>query len=222
MPYKIVKVKGGWKVGKERGELMANGRKYASDKPLTLENAKKQLAAIGISRSKRMSSPLPISKNKIVITVLHGECFGDQDRSCDRKSRENGKKVFSLFSGKNTKDESTKSYIMKKSKNTVYLDTKIHRETCDHARNECFKKSHFFKKLDSLVSKETIIINVHSSGTNRNILVHPELREDLALQMREFLVETLNLDVEMEPYPEKSHVLHERYPNNLVFSIYFS
>ena len=72
MPYKIVKVKGGWKVGKESGELMANGRKYASDKPLSLKGAAKQLAAIGISRSKRMRSPLPVGKNKIVITVLHG------------------------------------------------------------------------------------------------------------------------------------------------------
>ena len=222
MPYKIVKVKGGWKVGKENGEVMDNGRKYASDKPLTLKNAKKQLAAIGISRSRRMGSPLPLSKNKIVVTVLHGECFGDQDRACDRKSRNNGKRVFSIFSGETVNDESTKYYIMKKSGDTIYLDTRIHRGVCDHTTSDCSKKSNCFKKLDSLVSGKTVIINIHSSGTNRDFLVYPESRGDLSLQMREFLVENLDLDLEMEPYPEKSHVLHERYPDNLVFSIYFS
>ena len=115
MPYKIYKVKGGWKVGKEGGEIMANGRKYASDKPLSLKQAKKQLAAIGISRSRRMGSPLPVGKNKIVITVLHGECFGDQDRLCDRKSRENGKRVFKLFSSGDERSLNTDSSIMKKS-----------------------------------------------------------------------------------------------------------
>ena len=49
MPYELKKVKGGWKVQKKGGEKMRNGRRYASDKPLTLENAKKQLAALYIA-----------------------------------------------------------------------------------------------------------------------------------------------------------------------------
>lgn len=222
MPYKIFKVRGGWKVGKEGGEVMANGRKYASDKPLSLKGAKKQLAAIGISRSKRMSSPLPIGKNKIVITVLHGECFGDEDGICDRRSRENGKRVFKLFSSGQVREMNTPSYIMRKSGNVVYLDTRMHKGQCDHRVEDCKKKSQFFEKLDSLVSKETVIINVHSSPDGKDFMVYPESKEDLSLQMREFLVEILGLEVELEPYEEKTHLLHERYPNNLVFSVYFS
>ena len=222
MPYKIFKVKGGWKVGKESGEKMANGRKFASDKPLSLKEAKKQMAAIGISRSRRMGSPLPVGQNKIVITVLHGECFGDQDRMCDRKSRKNGKRVFELFSSGQEKDSSTRSYIMKKSGDVIYLDTRMHRGECDHRIEDCKKKSQFFQKLDSIVTKETVIVNVHSSPNDKDFMVYPESREDLALQMREFLVENLELKVELEPYEEKSHLLHERYPNNLVFSVYFS
>ena len=49
MPYKLVKVKGGYKVGKEDGSKMANGRKYASNKPLTKEKATKQMQAIIIN-----------------------------------------------------------------------------------------------------------------------------------------------------------------------------
>lgn len=48
MPYELKKVKGGWKVQKKGGGLMSNGRRYASDKPLTEEQAKKQLAAMYI------------------------------------------------------------------------------------------------------------------------------------------------------------------------------
>lgn len=46
MPYELKKVKGGWKVQKKGGSLMSNGRKLASNKPLSLEAAKKQLAAL--------------------------------------------------------------------------------------------------------------------------------------------------------------------------------
>lgn len=49
MPYKVFKVDGGYKVGKEDGSKMGNGRKYASNKPLTKEKAKKQMQAILIS-----------------------------------------------------------------------------------------------------------------------------------------------------------------------------
>ena len=209
-------------MGKESGEKMANGRKYASDKPLSLKGAKKQLAAIGISRSKRMGSPLPVGKNKIVITVLHGECFGDKDGMCDRRSRENGKRVFKLFSSGKEKDMNTSSYIMKKSGDVVYLDTRIHKGHCDHRIGDCKKKSQFFEKLDSLVTRDTVIVNIHTSPNDRDFMVYPESREDLSLQMREFLVENLGLEVELEPYEEKTHLLHERYPNNLVFSVYFS
>ena len=51
MPYEIEKVPGGFKVRKKDGEKMGNGRMYASDKPLTLETAKRQLAALYASEN---------------------------------------------------------------------------------------------------------------------------------------------------------------------------
>jgi|TARA_R110002110_G_scaffold279610_2_gene494550 hypothetical protein len=52
MPYKLFKVKGGWKVGKKDGTKMSNGRKYASNKPLTKEKALGQMRAIIISEKR--------------------------------------------------------------------------------------------------------------------------------------------------------------------------
>ena len=46
MPYEIYKVKGGYKVGKDGKKKMSSGRMYASDNPLNLETAKKQMAAM--------------------------------------------------------------------------------------------------------------------------------------------------------------------------------
>lgn len=46
MPYEVYKVRGGYKVGKSDGKPMSSGRMYASDKPLSQEKAKKQLAAL--------------------------------------------------------------------------------------------------------------------------------------------------------------------------------
>ena len=51
MPYELKKVKGGWKVQKKGGGLMSNGRRFASDKPLTLENGKKQMTAMHIQEN---------------------------------------------------------------------------------------------------------------------------------------------------------------------------
>lgn len=51
MPYKIFKVPGGYKVGKSDGEPMSNGRKYASNKPLTKEKAEKQMKAMYASEN---------------------------------------------------------------------------------------------------------------------------------------------------------------------------
>ena len=49
MPYKVFKVEGGYKVGKEDGSKMSNGRRYASNKPLTKEKAIKQMQAMVIN-----------------------------------------------------------------------------------------------------------------------------------------------------------------------------
>tara|TARA_R110001592_G_scaffold168039_1_gene403811 strand:+ start:271 stop:426 length:156 start_codon:yes stop_codon:yes gene_type:complete len=49
MPYKVVKVEGGYKVGKKDGSKMGNGRRYASNKPLSKERATKQLQAMMIN-----------------------------------------------------------------------------------------------------------------------------------------------------------------------------
>ena len=111
---------------------------------------------------------------------------------------------------------------MRRSGDVFYLDSRMHKGECDHRIEDCRGKSQFFEKLDSLVTKETVIINVHTSPNGKDFMVYPESREDLSIQMREFLVENLGLEVDLEPYEEKSHLLHERYPNNLVFSVYFS
>lgn len=49
MPYKVFKVDGGYKVGKKDGNKTGNGRKYASNKALTKEKAKKQMQAMMIN-----------------------------------------------------------------------------------------------------------------------------------------------------------------------------
>ena len=49
MPYKVFKVVGGFKVGKEDGSKMSNGRRYASNKPLTKKKAIAQMQAIIIN-----------------------------------------------------------------------------------------------------------------------------------------------------------------------------
>lgn len=46
MPYEMISVKGGYKIRKKDGLPMKNGRMYTSDKPMTKEKAKKQLAAL--------------------------------------------------------------------------------------------------------------------------------------------------------------------------------
>ena len=53
MPYKLFKVKGGWKVGKKDGTKMSNGRKYASNKPLKKEKALSQMRTIILSEKNR-------------------------------------------------------------------------------------------------------------------------------------------------------------------------
>lgn len=49
MPYKIFKVEGGYKVGKKDGSKFSNGRRFASNKPLSKEKAIKQMQAIIIN-----------------------------------------------------------------------------------------------------------------------------------------------------------------------------
>ena len=49
MPYKVYKVAGGYKVGKKDGDKMGNGRRYASNKPLSKEKATKQMQAMIIN-----------------------------------------------------------------------------------------------------------------------------------------------------------------------------
>ena len=51
MPYHVVKVSGGYKVAKSDGSKMSNGRKYASNKPLTKKKAEAQMRAIYASEA---------------------------------------------------------------------------------------------------------------------------------------------------------------------------
>jgi len=53
MPYQVVKVKGGFKVQKEGGELTSTGRRYFSNKPLTKERAYSQMRALYASERER-------------------------------------------------------------------------------------------------------------------------------------------------------------------------
>jgi hypothetical protein len=47
MPYKLIKVEGGWKVGLSDGSRMSNGRYYLSNKPLTKKMAQMQMQKVG-------------------------------------------------------------------------------------------------------------------------------------------------------------------------------
>lgn len=61
MPYKIVKVTGGYKVGLATGGKMSNNKKYLSDKPLTKVQAEKQKKLLKLQKLK---------KNLVVVLVL--------------------------------------------------------------------------------------------------------------------------------------------------------
>lgn len=52
MPYQVYKVKGGYKVGKEDKSPMREGKKFASDKPLSKERAQAQMKAIYASENR--------------------------------------------------------------------------------------------------------------------------------------------------------------------------
>lgn len=56
MPYKIVKVTGGYKVGLATGGKMSNNKKYLSDKPLTKVQAEKQKKAVEVAEAKKKPS----------------------------------------------------------------------------------------------------------------------------------------------------------------------
>ena len=53
MPYEVVKVKGGYKVGLANKKKMSNGKKYLSDKPLSQEAAVKQMRAVVLAEKKK-------------------------------------------------------------------------------------------------------------------------------------------------------------------------
>ena len=53
MPYKIVKVEGGYKVGLRDGGKMSNGRYYLSNKPLPRSRALAQKTAVEMKESVR-------------------------------------------------------------------------------------------------------------------------------------------------------------------------
>ena len=53
MPYKLVKVVGGYKVGLVDGGKMSNGKRFLSNKILTKKQAEAQKKAVEISESKK-------------------------------------------------------------------------------------------------------------------------------------------------------------------------
>ena len=64
MRFKLFIVEGGWKVGLKSGEKMKNGRKFASNKPLSKERAMKQLQALEIAESGRSVKGAPSKTHK--------------------------------------------------------------------------------------------------------------------------------------------------------------
>ncbi|MCH9622045.1 MAG: hypothetical protein S4CHLAM20_14790 [Chlamydiia bacterium] len=88
MPYELKKVKGGWKVQKKGGGLMSNGRRFASDKPLTEEKAKKQMAAMYIQEKTYQIKRSPKGK----LPPLIAEKFHREGR-CYKVCRQDGRKL---------------------------------------------------------------------------------------------------------------------------------
>jgi hypothetical protein len=64
MPYRIVKVVGGYKVGLADGGKMSNGKRFLSNKILTKKQAEAQKKAVEISESKKKN----VSKSNGTIT----------------------------------------------------------------------------------------------------------------------------------------------------------
>jgi len=62
MPYKMLAVEGGFKIAKKDGTKMSNGRMYTSNKPMTKEKAKKQMAALEINEPQKVK----MKKKKIL------------------------------------------------------------------------------------------------------------------------------------------------------------
>tara|TARA_R110000787_G_scaffold71845_2_gene160040 strand:+ start:725 stop:919 length:195 start_codon:yes stop_codon:yes gene_type:complete len=57
MPYKLVKVNGGYKVGLRDGGKMSNGRYHLSNKPMTKTKATYQMKAVENSEKGKMEYP---------------------------------------------------------------------------------------------------------------------------------------------------------------------
>ena len=70
MPYKVYKVKGGYKVGKSDGSQMKEGRKYASDKPLSKTRAESQMKVIYASEKGYEISPPGKRKTPLALGCL--------------------------------------------------------------------------------------------------------------------------------------------------------
>ena len=88
MPYELKEVKGGWKVQKKGGGLMSNGRRFASEIPLTKEKARKQMAAMYIQEKTYQIKRFPREKlPPLVANKLH------QDERVYKVCRKDGQKL---------------------------------------------------------------------------------------------------------------------------------
>ena len=69
MPYKIVKVDGGYKVGIVGGGKMSNGRYHLSNKPMNRSQAIRQKKAVEISEAEKAQE----EKKKIRTNIIRGK-----------------------------------------------------------------------------------------------------------------------------------------------------
>lgn len=239
MPYKIFAIKKegkviGYKVGKEDRSIMANGKRYLSNKPLSKKKAIAQLRAVGIRES--MGSPVPIKTPlNFVISVPYGYCYDENDELCNKTAETKAKELFKKMTGLSTyTEDDQKDYKHYQHDNINLLVPKLHKSTCDFLREDCRGHTNFVEKMDQLVNENgidrTVVMNIHSfpkgdpmdSETGGHmVLVHPKGRELHTLMLRDIMMEIFKKNpVLMED--QERNLLHERYMGSpLVVSVYY-
>ena len=240
MPYKIFAINKngeviGYKVGKKDRSIMANGRRYLSNKPLSKKKAVAQLRAVGISES--MGSPIPVRENKLnfLITAPYSYCNSEEDEFCHKNSGIRAKELFKKMIGKSPYVcEDDTGYTHKRFNNINLLIPKIHKSQCDLLKEDCSSRSNFVSKMDQLANEngldKTVVINVHtfpkgdkldSSNGGHMVMTHPKGRELHTLMLKDIFSDIFKKNpVVMEE--KERNLLHERYIGSpLVVSLHY-
>ena len=157
MPYKIFRVTGGYKVGKEDGSIMGNGRRYASNKPLTRKKAEAQMKAMVISEGLRSPFSIPEKTSALILTVTNSKCHGEGDKKCDLKSSGVAKDIFEKArDGEEGIIEENDDIVHHVAGTNHLLIAKSHHYDCEENEEVCrMKQKGFFDKLNDLVKGES-------------------------------------------------------------------